>query len=178
MEKSSSPTQLPPVVEDASLVNFLTALCTVERPNLLQENNYLDAKALMEGSVVFQQRDSLFPDLSSVEDEVYFSTLLLQCKEIKQVVELTFLDGVLMEEDLVLQQSLFTLPPVKDAPLVGFHHRPHMIDLINFVMFFSPFPFVQTIPCGHLPYMANYVPNVTVTFILDGRVTIANIQRR
>ena len=73
LEKSSSPTQVPPVVEDASLVNFLTALCTVERPNLLQENNYLDAKALMEGSVVFQQRDSLFPDLSSVEDEVYLS---------------------------------------------------------------------------------------------------------
>ena len=32
-------------------------------------------------------------------------------------------------------------------------------------MFFSPFPFVQTIPCGHLPYMANYVPNVTVIYL-------------
>ena len=135
-----------------------------EKPNLLQvaENNFLDVEALREE---MQQRDSLYPDLSSVEDEVYFSTLLLQCKEIKQVVELIFVDGVLMEEDLVLQQSLFTLPPVKDAPLVGFHHRPYMIDLINFVMFFSPFPFVQTIPCGHLPYMANYVPNVTVIYL-------------
>ena len=126
-----------------------------ETPNLLQENNYLDAKALMEGSVVFQQRDSLFPDLSSVEDEVYFSTLLLQCKEIKQVVELTFLDGVLMEDDLVLQQSLFTLPPVKDAPLVCFFHRPpspydwsHRLCNV-----FLCIPIVQIIPCGHIKFI-------------------------